>query len=346
MQMQRRFKMKMGTNQLAVLCCVGLFGASSLPIPVDGGGGILAAVTKPLRFIQREAVAQGSEISPSHVYQMVSDLQSEIEILREAMGVTDYPIEAEPDEDRAPIHAYARTLEVRRKIAAAQKRLGMAAGRVGQIPVKSIVPKDVYGSVEAALMEVRRIKEQLVIEDEIDPTPFEGGKTPSLVYQHLGDASFMMDGLVGHPTDVNDVFLNLTYLHGDMELVATKLKVALELDPPEVKKRRRLKDVGQQILRGTFKLINLQTRLGMDASGVPQVILVRVTPANLFEAINVMDAEMVRIKAHLGVTLPREETSAVARNKKPQDVFALALLVIRNLDHLAKAADAYIANQG
>ena len=339
--------MKIRARQMAMFCCVGLLGASWLPTPVDGGGGILAAVIKPLRFIQREAVAQGSEMSPSHVYQLVSDLHMEIYIVREAMGVTDYPIEAEPDENRAPIHAYARTLEVRRKIAAAQRRLGMAAGRAGQIPVKSITPKDVYSSVEVALMEVRRIKEQLVIEDEIAPTPFEGGKTPTLVYQHLGDASFMMDGLVGHPTGITDVFLNLTYLHGDMELVAAKLKVAMDLQPPEVTKRRRLKDIGQQILRGTFKLINLQTRLGMDASGVPQVVLVRVTPANLFEAINIMQAEMVRIKAHLNITLPREETSGgVARNKKPQDVFALAVLIIRNLDRLAKAADAYVATQG
>ena len=338
--------MKFRIAHVTVLCCAGLFGAFSvpLPIPADDDGGVFSTIVSPLRFIQREAKAQETEITPSHVYQIVSDLLSEIEIVREAMGVTDYPLEAEPAEDRAPIHAFSKTLELRKKITAAQRRLGMAPSKVGQIPVKEIIPKDVYGSVRSALAEVRRIKEQLVIEDEIEPAEFAGGKTPSLVYQHLGDASYMMDGLVGHPIDINDVHQNLTGFVGDMELVATKLKVALKLNPPEVKKRRRLKDVGQQIMRGTFKLINLQTRLGIDASDVPEVTLVRVAPGNLNEAINIMDAEMVRIKAHLGITLPHEEPQG-ARNKKPNDLFALAILVIRNLDILANAADAYIATQ-
>ena len=340
--------MKIRSNHAAILLCLGLMGASILPVqsPPVGDGGILSAVVKPLRMIQREAVAQESGVTPSHVYQMAADLISEIEIVREAMGVTDYPLEAEPAEDRSPIHVYSRTLELRRKISAAQKRLGMAPAPSDQIPVRQIQPKDVIVSVQTAFAEVRRIKEQLVIEDEIEPAPFEGGKTPSLVYQVIGDASFMMDGLVGRPTDINDVYRNLAALHGDMELVAAKLKVALELDPPEAKKKKRkLKEIGQQMIRGTFKLVNLQTRLGLDASGVPQVTLVRVAPANLYEVINIMNSEMVRIKVHLGVLLPHEEPS-IPRNKKPRDLFQLALLVIRNLDHLAKAADAYVAVQG
>ena len=336
--------MNIRPNQAAVLCCLGLLGASSLPIhssAVDEGG-ILATIVKPLQMLQREAVAQeANEITPSHVYQATSDLISEIEILRDAMGVTVYPVEAEPQDDRAPIHVYAKSLEVLEKISASQKRLGMNPAPIGQIPVKTIVPKDVYKSVQNSVAEVRRIKEQLVIEDTISPAPLEGGKTPSLVYQHLGDASFLLDGLVGHPTDPNDVHTHLVYLHDEMELIATKLKVALDLEPPAVNGRKRMKEVAQQVLRATFKVINLQTRLGMDASGVPQLTLVRVSPAEVFEATNVLLAEMVRIKAHLGIDLPRVE-HAPSRNKKPRDVFAQTLLLIRNLDALAKAADAYV----
>ena len=164
--------------------------------------------------------------------------------------------------------------------------------------------------------------------------------TPSDVYEHLGDASFLLDGLVGHPTDPNDVHTHMVYLHDEMELIAAKLKVALELDPPAVNGRKRMKEVAQQVLRATFKVVNLQTRLGMDASGVPQMTLVRVSPAEVFEATNILLAEMVRIKAHLNIDLPRVE-HAPSRNKKPNDVFAQALLLIKNLDALAKAADSY-----
>ena len=338
--------MNIRPNHVAMLCCVGLLGASSLPLDssLDDRGGIVSAVVKPLRMLQSEAMAQEtSDITPSHVYQATSDLISEIDILRDAMGVTVYPVEAEAQDDRAPIHVYSKSLEVLEKISAAQRRLGMTPAGIGQIPVKKITPKDVYKSVQNSIAEVRRMKEQLVIEEAIQPSPFVGGKTPSVVYQLMGDASFLLDGLVGHPTDPNDVHTHLVYLHEEMELVAAKLKVALDLDPPAVNGRKRMKEVAQQVLRATFKVINLQTRLGMDASGVPQFTLVRVSPAEVYEATNILLAEMVRIKAHLGIDLPRTE-QAPSRNKKPRDVFAQALLLIRNLDALARAADSYVAS--
>ena len=285
------------------------------------------------------AQAQNREqITPSHVYQATQNLIAEIHVLRDAMGIVDYPPEAEPQDDRAPVHVYAKTLEVMKKISRAQRRLGMDPGKVGQIPVKEIVPGDVLASVETLVWEVRRTKAQLVIEDEIAPTPFEGGKTPSTVYKALGDASFLLDGLVGRPIAPTDVFSNVIQIQEEMELIAAKLKVALELNPPVVEGRKRPQDVAQQVLRATYKTINLETRLGMDASGVPNLTLVRVTPAEVYEATNVLLAEMVRIKTHLGINLPREAT-VDARNKNPTHVFAQVLLVIRNLDILAKAAD-------
>ena len=279
-----------------------------------------------------------NQITPSNVYQATQDLIAEIHLLRDAMGILDYPPEAEPQEDRAPVHVYAKSLEVMKKISRAQRRLGMQPAKVGQIPVKEIIPGDVLSSVESLIWEMRRTKAQLVIEDEIDPTPFEGGKTPSAVYKALGDASFLLDGLVGRSLAPTDVYSNVVSIQQEMELIAAKLRVALELEPPVVEGRKRPKDVAQQVLRATFKTINLETRLGMDASGVPNVTLVRVTPAEVYEATNVLLAEMVRIKAHLGINLPRDEIQD-ARNKTPSDVFAQVLLVIRNLDNLAKAAD-------
>ena len=314
--------MRLRSKLIAALGCLTLLGLSSLSSE---------ALSQELRY---------EEVTPSHVYQATSDLISEIEILRDAMGVTVYPVEAELQEDRAPVHVYSKSLEVLEKISAAQRRLGMPPAPIGQIPVKDIKPGDVYRSVQNSLAEVRRIKEQLVIEDEIRPAPLEGGKTPTYVYQHLGDASFLLDGLVGHPIDPNDVYNHIVYLHEEMELIAAKLKVALELTPPAVDQRKRMKEVAQQVLRATFKIINLQTRLGMDASGVPQITLVRVSPAEVYEATNVLLAEMVRIKAHLDIDLPRVD-QALSRNKRPRDVFGQVLLLIKNLDILAKAADGY-----
>lgn len=303
--------------------------------------------TSPLQVFSpiSEAVAQSSgveepSVTPSHVFQGTEDLISEIEILREAMEVADYPVEAEPQEDRAPVHVYAKSLEVMKKVSRLQRKLGMRPGRVGQIPVKEIAPKDVLGSVNAIVAQLRRVKSQLVIKDKIPPAPFEGAKTPSMVYKNLGDASLMMDGLVGRHITPNDVFGNVVEILAEMELIAAKLKVVLESNPPRVEGRKRPKDVAQQLLRATYKVTNLQSRLGMDASGVPTITLVRVTPTEVYEVTNILLAEMARIKTHLNVKLPRSPSRAEPRNKTPTAVFAQALLIIDNLDRLANAAAA------
>ena len=158
-----------------ILSTLGFVGTSLVPIDVrvDDDGGSFSALVQPLRLLHRQAVAQesGAEFGPSNVFQLVSNVQSEIEILREAMGITDYPVEAEPENDRSPIHVFSRTLELRRKIAAAQRRLGMNPGSIEQMPVKVIEPRDVFASVQIALAELRRVKEQLVIEDAIELAP-------------------------------------------------------------------------------------------------------------------------------------------------------------------------------
>ena len=338
--------MKKQLGRVAAHCGIAVFAMSVAPAAIaeSNWDAFISKVIKPLR-IQIDAVAQErtdnrDQITPSHVYQATLDLISEIEILREAMGILDYPAEAEPQEDRSPIHVYSKSLEVMEKLSRAQRRLGMIPVRVGQIPVKQIAPKDVFASVELLILEIRRVKTQLVIEDEIDPAPFVGGKTPSLVYKNLGDASFLLDGLVGRPISPSDVFTHVVYIHDEMELIAAKLKVALELEPPVVEGRKKPKDVAQQVLRATYKIINLQTRLGMDSSGVPNLTLVRVTPSEVYEATNILLAELVRIKDHLGINLPREERRD-ARNKRPSDVFAQVLLVIKNLDILSTAAEEY-----
>lgn len=274
--------------------------------------------------------------TPSHVFQAVQDLIAEIGILRDELGVYDYPPEAELQEDRAPIHAYVKTLEVLTKVVAIQRRFGVPTPSVGQIPYKIVEPGDVLANVALIVDEVRKIKAQMVIERQIEPTPFVGGKTPSLVYKSLADASLLLDGLRGRPLTPDDVFRNASYVLDEMELIAAKLRLPMQLEMPVIEGTKRPTDVAQQVLRATYKVVNLQTRLGMDASGVPNITLVRVTPSEVYDATNMLLAEMARIKFHLEINVPRDEAPE-PRGKKPGDVFALVLLIVRNLDLMSQA---------
>ena len=339
--------MKKQAAWATIFCCFWLSGIVVGPVGAQEGQGdglsnFASRIAEVFGAPTREAAAQGrrgpeSNVTPSHVFQATLDLIAAIETLREGMAVVDYPGEAEPQEGRAPVHAYVKASEVLEKVARIQNRLGIEAVAPGFIPVKQIVPADVLGQVHGALEEVRKIKSQLFIEEVIEPAPFVNGKTPSLVYKNLGDASLLLDALVERPITPSDVFGRLEYVYDDMELIAANLKVSLNRELPAVDGGKSLKDVARLILRASYKIIDLENRLGMDASSVQQVAIERVTPADNFEGTNILLAEMNRIKVHLNIDrLP--EPRPVPRDKKPTDTFAQVARILRNLDILAEVA--------
>ena len=74
------------------------------------------------------------------------------------------------------------------------------------------------------------------------------------------------------------------------------------------------------MLRASYKIVDLQNRLGMDASNVPNLTIVRVTPAENLEVTNILLAEMTRIKAHLDIDLPHETRPRPAEQKTDRRV--------------------------
>ena len=290
------------------------------------------------RLNLRNAEAGGGEITPGHVYRATADLVSEIGILRKAMKVDGSPVMARVPEHRALLHVYAKSLEVMEKTARLQKRLGMIPADVGHMPVGPVSQDDLHRGVRAIIEELRRVKRQMVVNEEIEPAPLAGGKTSSLVYRNLAHASLLLDSLVGRPTSANDLYRHMLRIHHEMLLVAAELGVSLDLDPPAVEGGKETVAVAQQVVRAANKVINLQSSLGMDASRPPRFALEEVTPADVFDATNFLLAELARIKAHLDVRLPGNGPLE-ARNKTTADVFARVLLVIRNLDIMSNAAE-------
>ena len=279
------------------------------------------------------------KITPSHVYQVTENIISEIGILREAIGVDDEPNEPEAQRGKAPIHVYGKGLELLEKISKAQRKLGMTPAEVGEIPLRDIKPSDVFELVSSILLQLQNMKEQLVISDTIEKAKFVGAKMPSDVYENLWLASYMLDGLVP-PIKPEDVYRNIQYIHGEMRLIATKLDVSLDLDPPEITGRKRLKNIGQQALFSLYKISELEKRLaGMAAASVPEVTLVRIRSSDIYDLTNMLIEEMVRIKVHLKIDLPRGEQPTPHR-VKTNEVFGQMHLVVKNLEKMIKAVAA------
>ena len=158
-----------------------------------------------------------------------------------------------------------------------------------------------------------------------------------MVYKALGDASFLLDGLVGYPISPSDVYASVLEIQDELELIAAKLQANLALNPPTVDGKKSAKEVAQQVMRATYKVIGLQARLDMHASSIPDLTLVRVTPSEVFENTNIILAEVARIKTYLNISLPRLPRPE-PQNKSLEEVFAQMLLVVENLGVLTEAA--------
>ena len=270
------------------------------------------------------------------------DLVAEIELLRRAQGISDAPAPSESGDGReAPIHAWLESLEVMEKTTRVQRRFGMIAFDVASPPAGGVTLADTHRNVLTVTEELRRVKRQLVIEARIEPAPPGTGSTPADLHAHLARASALLDGLVGRPVSSNDAYLHVRRVRAALAPLAARLGVSLEPDPPPgsgaAREPRASKEVAQQILIATYKVVNLQSRLGMVPSDVPGAPPDDVTPGDVYESVNRLLVELARIKAHLGVETPGLERPE-ARRMRAGDVYAQALRLIADLDRVSRAA--------
>ena len=279
-------------------------------------------------------------VTLAHTHRAAGDLVAEIEVLRRAQGVTVDPVPAEPgDGHRTPTHAFLESLEVMEKAARVQRRFGMSAFEVVPMPAGDVALHDIHRNVRTVIEELRRVKRQLVIEERIEPAPLEVDPAPALLHARLAGASALLDGLVGRPVSSNDVYMHVLRVRAVAHPLAAGLGVALELDPPAPQAKaetKASKEVAQQILIATYKVIHLQSRLGMAPSDVPDAPRGDVTPGEVYEATNRLLVELLRIKAHLAIeapAAPRHET----RGMQPGDAFAQVQRLIADLDRMSKA---------
>ena len=297
--------------------------------------------------------ATSRDATPNHLFRAVQDFIAEVNLLREELGVYDFPREGEPQENRAPVHLYAKTLELGHKVRRIQQRFGVAGAPVARMPATEIALDHVLDSMGLLLVELHKVKSRMEIDRNIEPVAPGFGKTPAMVYKGLSDASFLLDGILGLSTTTNDVYRNATVVLAELELVARFLGVDLDLEPKRTAKDRVVSpieaprlvtEVVRQTLEANRKAIDLQGRLGMDPSGEPGLALVRVTLSEAYDLTSTLLAELSRLKFHLGVDDVPDEGPEPTDKRLP-DLLGLISLVAANLDRVAGGVTAELSIQ-
>jgi len=283
-------------------------------------------------FLMPQALA--SVKSPSHVYQNTARIVAEIQLVRQAMNVTDTPRDPGVQVKKKPLHVYSKSLELLEKISRAQIKKGMSAVTIGQIPLKKIIPADVFNATETILKEVRRLKSKLGVTTTITDPPFVAGKKPSDVYENMWRASYMMDGVAGQINPSN-VYRNTQIIAKELEIIASKKGISLNKTVPAIVAGKKPKDVNLQGFKNMHHIVKLQRKLKVDPMRVPTFPPGKITPSDVYDTTYNIIAEIVRIKVALGIDAPQINV-ALAQGKTPPMVLAQMQLIGKYLETMHK----------
>lgn len=338
---------------LRLVLLTGIFVSSSALSAADDGAGFIdllsdALGTSDTRVPKRRNVQEneGRRAAPAatsrtganaaETYRAATDLLAEITLMREELGTSDFPAEAELQEFREPVHVYVKSGEVLAKVRRLQSRFGVVPADAASPPSGDVTPSDVLANIEHVSDALRAVKGALAIEREIEPAPLQGAKTFSLTYQLLAEASLLLDGVTGDRLTPTDVHRRMVSVLDETELLAAELGSPFEQAIPVVEDPKSPKDVAQQLQRAVYKAIAIQSRIGMQPSGASSLTLVRVTPTENHDLTGILLAELLKIKAHLGLQSVPSARPTTER-KTVNDVYALTLLAVRNLNGFAEA---------
>ncbi len=262
-----------------------------------------------------------AEKTPNDVYGQVQLLADRVKQLRTLNNISTPWPEVSPEEGREPRHVLQKALEILGKINQFRVNI-LKTGEISvpRFPGRDITPNEVY----SAVVRLRRELDLLIPitrpnEEEREAAVFLG-KTPSDVYAALSEVSLSLDETLGlRGFTPSDVYVQSVRI---LDLVTFLRKTQnLPMDVPKPPRTSgRLPNHALAAVYGLLQEIHkAEKNLWIKPVTVPKVPRRVITPGDVFDATNVVLAELQRIKYRLGLERdfkdPRPEPG-----KTPDDV--------------------------
>jgi hypothetical protein len=254
--------------------------------------------------------------TPSHVYQQASVLELKIKALRKAASIGKIAKIPPLQLNKLPIHVYSKSLEVRTKVSRLQKKRGVAPLDLLVLPLRKITPTEVFQSVTDLNTAIDGLLTQKKLSTDQTVT-FVDGKTPSNVYEKMWSVSNLLDALSG-AINPSYVYAEVVVAVAEIELIAKKMKLSLS---PVVNKKLGItpREVNVEGFRNMYRLAKIERRLRMKAVRVGAFPAGKIKPAQVYDTVKNMLAELVRIKLRLRIKELAPKVVLVT-GKKPADV--------------------------
>jgi hypothetical protein len=260
-------------------------------------------------------------ITPSEVYSQALLIEQETELVKRHFHISEsaIPVKAVVT-DLKPRHVWQKFYMLQMKIVAFRRTHNMDSLTPVVIePSKRVDPRYTWAQTQRTLSEIRIVKKLLGINSVVGAAPQVENKTPLDVYNKLNQIETEWDLLAGVTTDPSMGFAQIMRLNEDVSAILRKLNVFDTAVPPA----KIPESTTVNTLAGTFLVLEQIQRLQklaridtVDLSDFKNTE--NVKPAEIFNMVCFLIAEMQLIKAELGIT-SFTPAAAEYKNKRPAD---------------------------
>ena len=271
-------------------------------------------------------------ITPNEVYGETHRVLGEVTELRRHFGVQS------PGEVRRirlafePRHVWQKTYEILIKINILRAKLGFPVIAVNALePVMDIEPVLVFEQVRRIRLELSLLKARLDIAGETAPAEAFTGKKPADVYHLLSTVSLHLDALNGTGFTPSHVYAQVMRIYADVTTLLDALEIKDATAPPAKRQTAVPADVfalGMELLK---EIGHIQRASGIHRLDFSDLWGDRITPTEVFAAMELILAELQTLKAGLGLRHAMTPPAAHYEGKNPADVHQVLGWTLRKL---------------
>ena len=243
-----------------------------------------------------ESSIEGREVvEPADVYARVSLLRAELEFIRHQMGSPSNRQAEIEVSDAAPREVFFQALTLFRKADRLCFEQARQRAAVPKTPGGVIQPRHVRGVVMHALERVRRVKEELGIDENANVSARDPNKTPTDVFKAIVQANRQINLMLDHRFSPSDVYQQVTLAISYASRLLVQFPGAARIPAtPDFEPGKQPSDVYQRLvdcfdqIRDIAELSEVKV-LELDVGGEH---LAEVTPSDVYDIASLLVSEL------------------------------------------------------
>lgn len=286
--------------------------------------GVAIALYLPLAAYAQE--------TPNHSYQIVENLNRELDVLMDADFIDPSTISAPMQvHNLKPTHVVNRTRVIMIKLNTLRWIAGMDERSIPTVPVKNITPGDVKTYAISALEMAKELREKYELTTP-QPADLPSGKTPTDVFNHLSLAMQKIFALNVPSIVPNEVYNQAEAVYSDVQMILRAKNI--DKNPPFVASIGKKPKDGYEhakLLIGAIAGLDPANKKTMSEINDMYTSNQPIGPTEVQNILGSVLAELLSLKFSLGITTPAIAPQPVV-GKTPNDVYALLDQALRGLE--------------